>query len=67
MTRYPAGCRSQDDDDTFGDLSEAWTEEAVTKMLAVSDHVVGIGTARNSDVAVVLETCDELPELAPHQ
>jgi hypothetical protein len=57
----------QDDDDRFGDLSQAWTEEAVNKLLAVSDHVVGIGTVRNSDVAVVLETCDELPDLAPDQ
>ena len=57
----------QDDDDRFGDLSEAWTEEAVSRLLAVSDHVVGIGTVRNSDVAVVLETCEELPELAPDQ
>ena len=57
----------QDDDDRFGDLSEAWTEEATKNLLAVSDRVVGIGTVRNSDVAVVLETCGELPELAPDQ
>ena len=29
----------QDDDDRFGDLSEAWTEEATNKLLAVSDRV----------------------------
>jgi hypothetical protein len=57
----------QDDDDRFGDLSEAWTDEAVDNLLAVSDHVVGIGTVRNSDVPVVLETCDELPDPAPDQ
>jgi len=57
----------QDDDDRFGDLSEAWTDEAVNRLLAVSDHVVGVGTVRNSDVAVVLETCDQVPELAPDQ
>ena len=57
----------QDDDNRFGDLSESWTEEATNKLLAVSDRVVGIGTVRNSDVAVVLETCDELPELAHDQ
>jgi hypothetical protein len=53
----------QDDDDRFGDLSEAWTDDAVDKLLAVSDHVVGIGTVRNSDVPVIVETCAELPEL----
>ncbi len=57
----------QDDDDGFGDLSDAWTEEAVGNLLAVSDHVVGIGTARNSDVLVTLETCAEMPELAPDE
>ncbi|MEL7536986.1 MAG: hypothetical protein AAFM91_07910 [Pseudomonadota bacterium] len=57
----------QDDDDQFGDLSESWTDEATNRLLAVSDRVVGIGTARNSDVAVVLETSDELPELVPDQ
>lgn len=57
----------QDDDDRYGDLSEAWTDEATKKLLAVSDRVVGIGTLRNSDVAVVLEICDELPELAPDE
>lgn len=57
----------QDDDDKFGDLSEAWTDEAVSKLLAVADHVVGVGTVRNSDVSVVLEVCDELPELESNE
>lgn len=57
----------QDDDDRFGDLSEAWTEDAVSKLLAVSDRVIGVGTVRNSDVPVVLETCTELPELKPDE
>ena len=57
----------QDDDVRFGDLSEAWTDEASEKMLAVSNHGIGVGTARNSDVAVVLETCEEVPELEPSQ
>ena len=52
----------QDDDDRFGDLSEAWTDEAVSSLLAVSDHVVGIGTVRNSDVLVIVENCAVLPE-----
>jgi hypothetical protein len=57
----------QDDDKRFGDLSEAWTPDAVSKLLAVADHVVGIGTVRNSDVAVILTTCSELPELDPDE
>lgn len=55
----------QDDDEEFGDLSNAWTDEAVSSLLAVSDHVVGVGTVRSSDVSVILETCLQLPEFAP--
>ncbi len=40
----------QDDDDSVGDLSEAWTEEAVERLLAVSRGVVGIATVRNMTV-----------------
>jgi len=57
----------QDDDERFGDLSEAWTNEAVSSLLAVSDHVVGIGTVRNSEVSVILETCSHLPDLVPEE
>jgi hypothetical protein len=45
----------QDDDIRLGDLSDAWTEEAVNRMLAVAPGVVGIGTARNMTVSVALE------------
>jgi len=38
-----------------GDLSDAWTPEAVERMLAVSDGVVGFRTARNMDVPITLE------------
>ena len=34
----------QDDDDGFGDLSEAWSPEAEANLMALGDHVVGIGT-----------------------
>src|SRR5262245_14606727 len=49
----------QDDDPSFGDLSKAWTEEAVARLMAVAPHVVSVGTARNTDVLVTVEitTC----------
>jgi len=53
----------QDDDMKFGDLSAAWTEEAVERLLAVSDHVVGVGTVRNMDVPVHVSVSDSLPAL----
>ena len=55
----------QDDDLRFGDLSDAWTEEASERMMAVADHVVGIGTARNMDVPVHIYVGTELPNLDP--
>jgi hypothetical protein len=47
----------------FGDLSAAWTEEAVERLVAVSDHVVGVGTVRNMDVPVHVSVSDSLPAL----
>ena len=42
----------QDDDQSFGDLSAAWTGEATERLLAVAPHVIGVGTARNMTVPV---------------
>ena len=53
----------QDDDDNYGNLSDAWTQEAVDNLLAVSDHVIGIGTVRNMDVQVFIEITGTLPIL----
>jgi hypothetical protein len=53
----------QDDDPAFGDLSEAWTDEAVDILLAVSDHVIGVGTVRNMDVPVHVSVQTVLPDL----
>jgi hypothetical protein len=44
-----------------GDLSAAWSPEAIKRMLAVSAGVVGIGTVRNVDVPVTLEFLDAEP------
>lgn len=45
-----------------GDLSDAWTEEAVTRLLAVAPGIVGVGTVRNMEVSVSLEilSCEPL-------
>jgi len=53
----------QDDDTAFGDLSDSWTQEAVDNLLAVSDHVIRVGTVRNMDVPVFVEISDALPNL----
>lgn len=53
----------QDDDARFGDLSDAWTPEATEQMIAVAEHIVGIGTARNMNVPVRIEVGPELPSL----
>lgn len=42
----------QDDNSDYGDLSEAWTEDATNQLMAISDRVVGVGTVRNMDVQV---------------
>ena len=55
----------QDDDDGFGDLSEAWSPEAEANLMALGDHVVGIGTVRNLEVPVHIQVSDELPDLGP--
>lgn len=49
------------DEAASGDLSQAWSPEAVEQMLAVADGVVGIGTLRNMDVGVTLEILAEPP------
>jgi hypothetical protein len=51
----------QDDDVRLGDLSDAWTEEAVNRMLAVAPGVAGTGAARNMTVSVALEVLPAEP------
>ena len=53
----------QDDDESVGDLSEAWTKEATDKLIAASDRVIGVGTVRNMDVPVYVNIVDKLPEI----
>lgn len=49
------------DEAADGDLSDAWNQDAVRRMLAVSSGVVGIGTVRNMDVPVTIEFLESEP------
>ena len=49
------------DEAADGDLSDAWNQDAVQRMLAVADGVVGIGTVRNMDVPVTIELLEAEP------
>ena len=49
------------DEDAKGDLSDAWTPEAVDRLLAIAPGTIGVGTVRNMDVPVVLEIHDGEP------
>jgi len=51
------------DEAASGDLSAAWTEEAVARLLAVAPGTVGIGTVRNMEVPVSLEIFASAPPL----
>lgn len=49
------------DDGSDGDLSDAWTEEATGRGLAVAQGIVGVSTARNVDVPVIVTIALEPP------
>ena len=51
----------KDDDLSFGDLSEAWTQEATDRLLAVAPHVIGVGTVRNTTVPVSVVVHESQP------
>jgi hypothetical protein len=44
-----------------GDLSRAWSEEAVGRLLAIAPGAIGVGTVRNMTVPVTLEIHDDEP------
>ena len=43
-------------------LPDAWTNEAVERLLAVAPGAVGVGTVRNTDVPVTIEILEREPE-----
>ena len=53
----------QDDDQSKGELSDAWSKEATDRLLAVGPHVIGVGTVRNMDVPVFVTIHDKRPSI----
>jgi len=53
------------DETVTGDLSDAWNEEAVGRLLAIAPGTIGVGTVRNMDVPVVVEIHDHEPDEIP--
>jgi ribosomal protein S18 acetylase RimI-like enzyme len=53
----------QDDDARYGDLSSAWTEEAIEKAIAPAPHAIGVGTARDAEVPVTVELHEARPDI----
>ncbi len=51
------------DEAVDGNLSDAWTDEAVARLLAVAPGTVGVGTVRNMEVPVTLEVMPAAPPL----
>lgn len=51
------------DENVDGNLSDAWTDDAVERLLAVAPGTVGIGTGRNVEVPVAIAVLDRAPVL----
>jgi hypothetical protein len=51
------------DEAAKGDLSDAWTPQAMAANVALAPSTVGVGTARNTDVPVVVEVLPTAPPL----
>jgi hypothetical protein len=51
------------DETADGNLSEAWTDEAVDRLLALAPGTVGVGTVRNVGVPVTIEVLDREPSV----
>lgn len=49
------------DENVDGNLTDAWTDEAVERFLAVAPGTVGIGTVRNGDVPVTIAVLEREP------
>jgi hypothetical protein len=49
------------DEAADGNLSDAWPDEAVARLLAVAPGTVGVGTVRNMEVPVTLEVLKSSP------
>lgn len=49
------------DETVKGDLSDSWSEEAVSRLLAITDGTIGVGTVRNNEVPVTIEFVNREP------
>ena len=49
------------DEPANGDLPDAWTGDAVERLLAVAPGVVGIGTSTNGNVPVAIQVLEHEP------
>ena len=49
------------DERSEGNLGKSWTNEAVNRLLALAPGIIGIGTARNMMVPVIVKVLDEAP------
>ena len=49
------------DEKADGDLSDAWSDEATDRLLALAPGVIGIGTVRNMDVPVRIQILEREP------
>jgi hypothetical protein len=49
------------DEPASSELSDAWTEDAVGRYLAVAPGIVGVGTSTNGNVAVTIEVLEHEP------
>lgn len=52
------------DEKVSGDLSNAWNDDAVNRLLAIAPGTIGIGTVRNMDVPVSINIFDNRPALS---
>lgn len=55
------------DENVSGDLSSSWTDEATSRLLAISNGVVGIGTLRNMDVPVTIAVSESRKDFDPNE
>lgn len=51
------------DENAEGDLSKKWTQEAIERLLAITDGTIGVGTVRNMDVPVIIKILTVEPPL----
>jgi len=55
------------DESADGNLSDAWTDAAVERLLAVAPGTVGIGTVRNVDIPVTISILERQPQFDPEE